>query len=102
MVNIQNSIIFIGPGRSGPTLIFKSIMDHEVLGFPSNYQENFPGYLNINLLRRIFDNAFWCLTNRNDVPGFVNKILFLPTEAYAMWNHVTRANLDFSRHFYTI
>jgi hypothetical protein len=99
---LSNPIIFIGPGRSGSTIISEVILSHESLAWPSNYQEHFPGVAMVNLLRPLFDNRYWRVTGEK---GQLNKVRFLntllprPAEAFPFWDRVTRSEVDFSRGF---
>lgn len=74
-------------------------MSHRKLGFPSNYQQQFPERLGINVLRRLFDNGLWRMYTRAGGSSLAHKLIFLPSEAYAMWNHLTGDRIDFSRSF---
>ena len=99
---LSNPIIFIGPGRSGSTIISEVILAHESLGWSSNYQEYFPRVAMVNLLRPLFDNRYWRVTGEK---GQLNKVRFLntllprPAEAFPFWDHITRSEIDFSRGF---
>ncbi len=95
-------IIFIGPGRSGSTIISEFIMMHEDLGWISNYHEWFPYFPMMNVIRRFTDNKYWRLVGEK---GQINKTRFLngllprPAEAYAYWDLITPTSIDFSRGF---
>jgi hypothetical protein len=102
MKKVSKPIIIIGSGRSGTTIISEIIFRHEDLAWPSTYQEKFPAFSSINLVRNIFDNPFWRRLGQkrqlNKVSRF-NKILFKPSEAYNFWEHITGKRIDFSRGF---
>ncbi len=102
MKNISKPIIFIGSGRSGTTIISEIVFRHEHLAWPSNFQEKFPSFPVVNLLRIFFDNKLWQSQGQkpqlNEVSSF-NKFLFKPAEAYNFWEHLTGPEIDFSRGF---
>jgi len=99
---LENPIIFIGPGRSGSTIISEFIMVHEQLAWPSNYLEMYPYADWSNYLRPVFDNSFWRVTAEK---GQINKTrlfntyLPCPAEAYPFWERLSRDEIDFSRGF---
>lgn len=97
--NLEKPIIFIGTGRSGSTVISGAVMSHSDLGYPSNYQHKFPRFLGINLVRRFFDNALWRVYTRGGKHNLLYKLIFLPSEAYAMWKHLVGERIDFSRSY---
>jgi hypothetical protein len=94
-----NPIIFIGSGRSGTTLVSGALFSHKELGYPSNYQENFPKSLSVNLISRIFDNRFWRIYTRGKNFKLYKKLYFLPSESYSMWKFLTLPRINFSRSF---
>jgi len=99
---LASPIIFIGPGRSGSTIISEIILAHESLAWPSNHQEYLPRTALVNLLRPLFDNRFWRVMGEKgqlNKTRFLNSLLPLPAEAFPFWEHVTRAEIDFSRGF---
>jgi len=102
MENISRPIIIIGSGRSGTTIISEIVFRHESLAWPSNYQEKFPGLIEINLFRNLFDNKLWHVLGQkpqlNKVSS-LNKFLFKPAEAYHFWEYLTGPHIDFSRGF---
>ena len=99
---LDKPIIFIGPGRSGSTIISEFIMVHEQLAWPSNYLEMFPRADWSSYLRRLFDNRFWRLTGEK---GQINRTRRLnnslprPAEAYPFWERLSRGEIDFPRGF---
>ncbi len=99
---LENPIIFIGPGRSGSTIISEFVMVHEQLAWPSNYLEMYPYADWSNYLRTVFDNSFWRITAEK---GQINKTRLLnsylpyPAEAYPFWERLSRDDIDFSRGF---
>lgn len=95
----EKPIIFIGTGRSGSTVISGAVFSHRDLGYPSNYQQKFPSFLGINLIRRVFDNRFWRVFTRGGRHNMLYKLIFLPSEAYNMWRHLTGPRINFSRGF---
>ena len=99
---LDRPVIFIGPGRSGSTIISEIILAHESLAWPSNYQEYFPASGLINLIRPVFDNGLWRIKGEkgqlNQV-RFLNNLLPRPAEAFPFWEHITRPEIDFSRGF---
>jgi len=95
-------VIFIGPGRSGSTIISEVILAHESLAWPSNHQEYLPRTAAVNLLRPVFDNRFWRVTGEKgqlNKTRFLNTLLPLPAEAFPFWERITRPEIDFSRGF---
>ena len=102
MKNISRPIIFIGSGRSGTTIMSEIVFRHELLAWPSNYQEKYPSVPAVNLLRNVFENRLWRLQGQkpqlNKVSS-INKILFKPAEAYNFWEYISGPRIDFSRGF---
>lgn len=96
---LENPIIFIGTGRSGSTFISGAVLSHIKLGYPSNYQNRFPKNLSINLIKNLYDNKLWRIYTRGNKNSIYHRSLFLPSEAYDMWKHITNENTDFSRDF---
>jgi hypothetical protein len=101
-VYLEEPIIFVGPGRSGSTIISEFIMVHEQLAWPSNYLEMYPHADWSSFLRILFDNSFWRITAEK---GQINKTrlfntcLPCPAEAYPFWERLSRDEIDFSRGF---
>lgn len=95
-------IIFIGVPRSGTSVISEIIMRHKSLGFPSQHQNRFINNTSHNHLRKLCDNKYWRFFGQkkqlNNV-DFSNKLIFRPSENYAMWNAITEDTVDFSRDF---
>jgi len=99
---LEKPIIFIGPGRSGSTIISEFIMVHEQLAWPSNYLEMYPYADWSNYLRIVFDNPFWRITAEKgqiNKTRLFNSYLPLPAEAYTFWERLSRDEVDFSRGF---
>ncbi len=99
---LEKPIIFIGPGRSGSTIISEFIMVHEQLAWPSNYLEMYPNADWSNYLRPLFDNRFWRITaERGQInkTRLLNSALPFPAEAYSLWERLSRSEIDFSRGF---
>jgi hypothetical protein len=100
---LEKPIIFVGPGRSGSTIISEFIMEHEQLAWPSNYLELFPGISMSNYVRRLFDNRFWRMTGEKaqkiNRTRRLNEAIPRPAEAYPFWQKITRKDIDFSRGF---
>ena len=101
-MEIKKPIIFIGFPRSGTTIISEIIFQHELLAWPSNYQEKYPNSNLINKLRPFTDNRFWRFNGQkpqlNKVPWY-NRFAFKPAEAYNFWESITGENIDFSKGF---
>ncbi len=99
---LRAPVIFIGPGRSGSTIISEFVLAHEDLAWPSNHLEWLPDQGWLNLLRPLFDNRYWRLLGEkgqlNRTRQF-NNLLPRPAEAYPFWERITREGLDFSRGF---
>ncbi len=98
----EGPIIFIGSGRTGTTILSDIILRHKDLGFPSNYQEMFPNKVQVNIIRRFFDNSLWRLFGKRTYNRNVfnlNNYFFRPTEGYKMWEHITGDSVDFSNSF---
>lgn len=101
-VKLGDPILFFGIPRSGTSVISEIILRHRDLAFPSQYQNQFPVSTAINYLRRIFDNSFWRLHGQKKQLNRVrllNRYIFRPVEAYAMWNHVIGGDVSFGRNF---
>ena len=100
--NLQKPIILIGTGRSGTTIISEIIDRHPDVAFPNTYQDKYPAYSKVNLVRPLFDNSLWRIFGHkpqlNRTSPF-NKIIFKPSEAYNMWNYLVGDELNFSRSF---
>lgn len=99
---LQAPIIFIGPGRSGSTIVSEFIFEHESLAWLSHQQEHMPHAMWVNNLKYLFDNPLWRLTGEksqiNKTRKF-NSIFPRPAEAYSFWEAVVREELDFARGF---
>ncbi len=99
---LASPIIFIGPGRSGSTIISEIILAHESLAWPSNHLEYLPRCAPVNLLRPLFDNRYWRVIGEKgqlNRTRFLNSLLPLPAEAFPFWQRLTRPQIDFSRGF---
>jgi hypothetical protein len=99
---LTSPIIFIGPGRSGSTIISEVIFAHETLAWPSNHLEYLPRVPLVNLLRPVFDNPYWSLIGEMgqlNKTRLLNSLLPLPAEAFPFWESLTRPEIDFSRGF---
>ncbi|EJV9412992.1 sulfotransferase [Vibrio vulnificus] len=95
-------IIFIGPGRSGSTVISEFVMAHLSLGWPDNYCEWFPALPSLAWLTRLTNNSLWHLSGEKaqlnrTLP--LNNLLPRPAEAWPFWQKITRDEIDFSRGF---
>ncbi|HAS6343361.1 TPA: sulfotransferase [Vibrio vulnificus] len=95
-------IIFIGPGRSGSTVISEFVMAHHSLGWPDNYCEWFPSLPSLAWLTRLTNNSLWYLSGEkaqlnHTLP--LNNLLPRPAEAWPLWQKITRDEIDFSRGF---
>jgi len=99
---MKKPIFFIGTGRSGTSVIFEIIMRHKDLAFPSQYQDKFYKYPQINFLRNLFDSEIWRIFGQKkqlNRVSILNKYIFKPSEAYQMWEYLTGNDIDFSRGF---
>ncbi|MGD9095654.1 MAG: sulfotransferase [Chromatiales bacterium] len=99
---LERPLIFIGPGRSGSTIISEFVMAHEQLAWPTNYLEMYPRGMLTNHLRRLIDNRWWRLLGEkgqinSTLP--LNNLLPRPAEAYPFWESLVRDGIDFSRGF---
>ncbi|HAS8422037.1 TPA: sulfotransferase [Vibrio vulnificus] len=95
-------IIFIGPGRSGSTVISEFVMAHHSLGWPDNYCEWFPSLPSLAWLTRLTNNSLWYVSGEkaqlnHTLP--LNNLLPRPAEAWPFWQKITRDEIDFSRGF---
>lgn len=100
--NLSSPIIFIGPGRSGSTVVSEVVMAHEALAWPSNYLEYFPAWPSVNLCRSIFDNVWWTVLGEKgqiNRTRFMNSFLPYPAEAFSFWDRISRPEINFSRKF---
>ena len=94
--------IFIGPGRSGSTIVSEFVLAHEDLAWPVHYLEFLPGAPQLDLFRRAFDNRYWSLTGEKaqiNKTRFMNMLIPYPAEAYAFWERILPDGTDFSRSF---
>jgi hypothetical protein len=95
-------IVFIGPGRSGSTIVSEFIFEHEDLAWLTHHQEHMPGAMWVNSVRYLFDNQYWRFLGEksqlNKTRRF-NGLFPRPAEAYPFWEKVTRDEIDFSRGF---
>lgn len=98
---LEKPIIIFGTGRSGTTIISDIIFQHEDLAWHSNFQELFPKYASVNILRSVFDNKFWRLIGMNtqNNKSIINYICFRPIERYNFWEEITGPRIEFSRSF---
>lgn len=99
---LQKPLIFIGPGRSGSTIISEFILIHELLAWPSNHTELYPKLTFLNLLRPLFDNRYWRIIGEKgqlNRTRIFNNLLPRPAEAYPFWNRITPPSVDFARDF---
>lgn len=99
---LDKPIIFIGPGRSGSTIISEFIMMHEQLAWPTNYLDVYPNADWSNNLRSLFDNRFWRLSGEKgqiNQTRLFNDRMLRPAEAYAFWERLSRKQINFSRGF---
>ncbi len=99
---LSTPIIFIGPGRSGSTVISEFVMAHHSLGWPDNYCEWFPSLPSLAWLTRLTNNSLWYLSGEkaqlnHTLP--LNNLLPRPAEAWPLWQKITRDEIDFSRGF---
>lgn len=102
-MNIPNkTIIFIGTGRSGTTIITELVSRHPDLAYLSNYQDKFPRFQIVNRIRLLFDNKFYRIFGQKkqiNKVSYFNSIIFRPTEGYNIWKYLLGPGIDFSRGF---
>ncbi|NCF09869.1 MAG: sulfotransferase [Gammaproteobacteria bacterium] len=99
---LERPLIFIGPGRSGSTVISEAVLAHEQLGWPSNYLEYRPHSPWVNLVQRLLDNDLWRLVGEKSQLNRtrqLNTLLPRPAEAYPFWAELTGPDVDFARGF---
>ena len=99
---LHQPIIFIGNPRSGTSVISEIIMRHKDLAFPSQHHDRWPGNPNVNYLRLPFDNRLWRFfgqKNQLNKVSKINRLVFIPWEAYRMWKTITPSDIDFDRDF---
>jgi hypothetical protein len=99
---LERPLIFIGPGRSGSTVISEVVLAHEQLGWPSNYLEYLPHSAWPNLINRLFDNGLWRLVGEKSQLNRtrqLNTLLPRPAEAYPFWAGLAGPDVDFARGF---
>lgn len=99
---LEAPIIFLGPPRSGTSVISEIVMRHRDLAYPSQYQTRFLGNTGINYLRRLGDNSLWRYHGQKKQLNKVsplNYFIFRSVEAYPMWDHIVREGLSFSKNF---
>ncbi len=97
-------VIFFGTGRSGSTIISEIILKHRSFAFPSNYHHKYPSFESVNYLRQLLDNRYWRLHGMKSQSGInrvksYNRFLFIPSEAWNMWNHILPSGIPFSKGF---
>jgi omega-hydroxy-beta-dihydromenaquinone-9 sulfotransferase len=102
-MRIIKPIIVISTGRAGSTLFSEILFRHRLLGFLSNYNEKFPDYPYVSILRHLFDNKFYrsigIKKQQHNQPGALNRFLFTPSEAWSFWQNLMAPQIDFSRNF---
>jgi hypothetical protein len=99
---LDRPLIFIGPGRSGSTVISEVVLAHELLGWPSNYLEHLPRSPWLNGVQRLLDNSLWRLVGEKSQLNrtrHLNALLPRPAEAYPFWAALTGPDVDFARGF---
>jgi LPS sulfotransferase NodH len=99
---LERPLVFIGPGRSGSTVISEVVLAHEQLGWPSNYLEYRPRSAWVNLANRLLDNGWWRLVGEKSQLNrtrHLNTLLPRPAEAYPFWAALTGPDVDFARGF---
>lgn len=99
---LEKPVIFIGPGRSGSTIISEFVLVHESLGWPSNHLERLPRSPWVNLLRRPFDNRLWRVVGEKgqlNRTRRLNEVIPRPAEAYPFWEAITAPETEFARGF---
>ena len=99
---LERPIIFIGNPRSGTSIISEIVMRHKDLGFPSQHQDRFAPKTDFNYVRRLFDNRLWRFfgqKNQLNKVSKINRLVFIPWEAYRMWKLITPDDIDFGRDF---
>lgn len=90
---LEKPIFMIGVPRSGTTIIFEALCRHELLGWLTNYSEEFPSLPALNLLRGLMDNRVFSVfghkkQHNSTIPW--NRYLPKPYESYAFWNYYAR------------
>lgn len=108
---LEKPILVIGSGRSGTTIISEIILQHEHLGWHSQYNEVIKFTPLISLWRYFFDNRFWRIprfwkyvgfskNTRQGWGSFITQLfIFNPVELYGLWEKITGPRIDFSRGF---
>jgi omega-hydroxy-beta-dihydromenaquinone-9 sulfotransferase len=103
-MSLKEPIILISTGRAGSTVISEILFRNPEIGFPSNYNEKFPGVPSLSLVRNFFDNKLFrkigIKKQQYNSPGLLNKFFFTPSEAWSMWEHITGPGINFSRDFF--
>jgi hypothetical protein len=108
---LDQPILIIGSGRSGTTIISEIVIQHEDLGWQSQYNEVLRFTPLVSLWRYIFDNRLWRIprfwkyvgfskNTRQGWGSFLTQLfIFNPVELYGMWEKITGPRIDFSRGF---
>ncbi len=100
---LAKPIIFVGPGRSGSTIISEFVLSHNQLGWPDNYLEWMPSIASTAWLTRLSQNRFWRVDGEKgqlNKTKFMNNYIPRPAEAWSFWQSITREEIDFSRGFF--
>lgn len=99
---LAKPIIFVGPGRSGSTIISEFVLSHNQLGWPDNYLEWMPSVASTAWLTRLSQNRLWRVGGEKgqlNKTKFMNNYIPRPAEAWSFWQSITREDIDFSRGF---
>ncbi|NRB39080.1 MAG: sulfotransferase [Pseudomonadales bacterium] len=99
---MKEPIIFIGPGRSGSTIVSEFVFVHEHLAWLTQYHEWFPNRQIFNHFRNVFDNRLWQVHGERsqlNKTKLLNELIPRPAEAYPFWEYLTGHHRDFSRDF---
>lgn len=102
-MDINNPIIVFGSGRCGTTVLSNILFCHKELGYPSNFNDKFPLYPYVSLMRRLIKSSFipdykTVYFQKKNNP-FFRDIVFSPSEAWHMWEFITGIGEKFSRSY---
>lgn len=83
---LKNPIFFIGMPRSGTTILFEALSNHNDLAYMSNYTRRFSWFPYITFVHRFFGNFRGRKNQRNKLP-LLKRVLPEPSEVYNVWEH---------------
>lgn len=100
---MENPIILFGSGRCGSTVLSNILFCHKELGYPSNFNDKFPLYPYVSLMRKFVKSSlipeYKNVYLQNKKKSLFSNIVFSPSEAWNMWEYITGIGERFSRSY---